>query len=203
MNWFDKLFKRNREEIIKMKYLVVGLGNMGVDYDDTRHNVGFEVVDRLAKTQEAGFKNDRLGDIAEFSYRGRHVYLLKPSTYMNLSGKAVHYWMIKLKIKPEHILIVLDDLNLDFKKIKLRDKGSHGGHNGLKDIQSMLGSDKYARLRIGIGDNFPRGRQVDFVLGKWSNKEAIELPEVLERATAIILSYLGTGLINTKNNHGC
>jgi len=165
-----------------MKYLVVGLGNMGLEYDDTRHNVGFEFVDYLAEKQEKLFKNDRLGDIVEYKHKGKTIILLKPSTYMNRSGKAVKYWMEKKKILRENVLIVLDDLNIDFGKIRLRLKGSDGGHNGLKDIAQCLGGTNYTRLRIGIGSDFSKGRQVDFVLGRWSVEEKDKLPALLKEA---------------------
>ena len=148
-----------------MKYLVVGLGNMGAEYDDTRHNIGFDVLDHLAKANEVSFKNDRLGDVTRFKHRGRTFVLLKPSTYMNLSGKAVQYWMTKEKIKISNVLIVVDDLNLDLGKLRLRGKGSDGGHNGLKHINQTLGQNRYARLRMGIGNEYTKGRQIDFVLG--------------------------------------
>ena len=170
------------EKIDPMKYLVVGLGNMHPDYDETRHNVGFEFVDYLADKHEKTFQNDRLGDILEFKQKGRTIILLKPSTYMNRSGKAVKYWMEKKKILRENVLIVLDDLNIDFGKIRLRLKGSDGGHNGLKDIAQSLGGTNYARLRIGIGNDFSKGKQVDFVLGKWSSEEVDQLLNILKEA---------------------
>ena len=165
-----------------MKYLIAGLGNMDSDYDNTRHNIGFEVVDFLAKEFNVTFKNDSLGDIAEFKHKGRTFILLKPSTYMNRSGKAVRHWMTKKEVKKENLLVVLDDLNLTFGKLRIREKGSDGGHNGLKDIDQMTGGNNYARLRIGIGDDFPKGRQVDYVLGKWSDEEAEQLPALLKKA---------------------
>ncbi len=165
-----------------MKYLIAGLGNMDPDYDNTRHNIGFEVVDFLAKEFDASFKNDSLGDIAEFKHKGRTFVLLKPSTYMNLSGKAVRHWMTKKNVRKENLLVVLDDLNLPFGKLRLRAKGSDGGHNGLKNIDQMTGGNNYARLRIGIGNGFPKGRQVDYVLGKWSDEEREKLPDILKKA---------------------
>ena len=154
MNWFFRLF--NKEKIVEdpMKYLIVGLGNMGMDYDDTRHNVGFEIVDFLAKEAETTFKNDSQGDIAKVKHKGRTLILLKPSTYMNLSGKAVRYWMTKEKVIADNLLVVVDDLQLPFGKLRLRKGGSDGGHNGLRDIDKMLGNNKYARLRVGIGNDF-------------------------------------------------
>ena len=146
-----------------MKYLIVGLGNMGPDYDNTRHNVGFDVVDKLAREFGIEWKNDQLGDLAEFRHRGRSFVLLKPSTYMNRSGKAVRYWLQKLNIPKQRLLVVVDDLNLPLGALRLRGKGSDGGHNGLRDIDQMTGGNNYPRLRIGIGNEFPRGRQADFV----------------------------------------
>jgi PTH1 family peptidyl-tRNA hydrolase len=179
---FFGFFEDNKEEGSLMKYLIVGLGNVGSEYDDTRHNVGFEVVDYLADKAGTTFKIDTLGSVAEYKSRGRNITLLKPSTYMNRSGKAVNYWMTKQKVQKENVLIVLDDLNLDFGKIRLRSNGSDGGHNGLKDINQTLGDQNYARLRIGIGDNFRKGQQVDFVLGKWSKNELNDLPDIISHS---------------------
>lgn len=162
---------------------------MGRDYDDTRHNIGFDVVDFLAKEQDATWRNDHHGDLAEFKSRGRKFILLKPSTYMNLSGKAIRYWMQKEKIQQENLLVILDDLNLDFGKIRMKTKGSAGGHNGLKSIQELLNTSQYTRLRIGIGSQFGRGKQVNFVLGKWSNDEAAELPNIIEKAAKATLAF--------------
>lgn len=201
---FGKLFSRwfgREEETIdsEMKYLIVGLGNMHPDYDGTRHNIGFEVVDLLAQAKEGTFKNDSLGDIAVIKHRGRQIHLLKPSTYMNRSGKAVRYWMQKLKIPMSNVLVVVDDINIDFGKLRLRGKGAAGGHNGLKDIEQMLGSGSYPRLRVGIGNDFSKGRQVDFVLGKWDESEMKELGDILDRAARACLSYCSIGLSHTMN----
>lgn len=182
-----------------MKYLIVGLGNMGADYDHTRHNVGFEVVDALAKEFDVAFKNEQLGDIAEFKHKGRTFILLKPSTYMNRSGKAVRYWLQKAKVPQENLLVILDDLNLSFGKQRLRGKGNDGGHNGLKDIDLILGNSNYARLRIGIGNEFQKGRQVDYVLGEWSKEEAGQLPDVLKYAADTVKSFGTIGLEMTMN----
>ena len=186
----QRLFNRQKEKVDPMKYLVVGLGNMGPDYDDTRHNVGFEFVDYLGEKHEKVFQNDRLGDVLEYKQKGRTIILLKPSTYMNRSGKAVKYWMEKKKILRENVLIVLDDLNIDYGKIRLRLKGSDGGHNGLKDIAQSLGGSNYSRLRIGIGSDFSKGRQVDFVLGKWSSEERDKLPALLKEAEKKMSEHL-------------
>ncbi len=182
-----------------MKFLLVGLGNMGTDYDGTRHNVGFHIVDYLAEKHNATFKNDTLGDIAEIKHKGRTIYLLKPSTYMNRSGKAVNYWLQKHKIKNSNLLIILDDLNLPFGQIKIKPKGKNGGHNGLKDIDQMLGGNLYARLRIGIGNNYHTGQQVDYVLGTWGSEEKKELPEITLKAAEAALSFTAIGVDFTMN----
>ena len=201
VNWqnlFRRIFNIKEEEQDPMKYLIVGLGNMGKEYDHTRHNVGFDVVDYLAKEYEVKFKDDSLGDIAEFKHKGRTFILLKPSTFMNKSGKAVRYWMQKKKIQPENLLVIVDDLHLDFERIKLKEKGSAGGHNGLSNINELMGSN-YPRLRIGIGDNFSKGRQVDYVLGKWTKDERDALIEILPKAAKIVLSFGTIGLARTMN----
>jgi PTH1 family peptidyl-tRNA hydrolase len=184
-----------------MKYLIAGLGNIGAEYDDTRHNIGFEILDRLARKADVSFKNDTLGSVAEIKHKGRTFILLKPSTYMNLSGKAVRYWLQKEKIEPENLLVVLDDLQLPFGKQRLRPKGSDGGHNGLKSIDQLLGSNVYARLRIGIGDDFKAGKQVNYVLGKWTNKEHLELPDITLHAMDTILSFGAIGLELTMTTY--
>lgn len=200
MNWLFSLFRKEKIEPDPMKYLIVGLGNMGAEYDGTRHNIGFEVVDELAREAEVEFKNDQLGDLARFRHKGRTFVLLKPSTYMNRSGKAVRYWLQKEKINKENLLVVLDDLNLPFGKQRLRGKGSDGGHNGLKDIDQLNGGNNYARLRIGIGDDFHKGQQVNFVLGEWSNAERKQLPELLKYAADTIKSFGTIGLARTMND---
>lgn len=177
-----------------MKFLIAGLGNMGADYDNTRHNVGFNVVDFLAKEFDVIFKNDTLGDVTEFRHKGRTFVLLKPSTYMNRSGKAVRYWLQKHNIPKENLLVIVDDLNLPFGKIRMRGKGSDGGHNGLKDVDQMTGGNNYARLRIGIGDEFHKGQQVNYVLGEWSNVEKEKLPEILKRAAEGVKAFGTIGL---------
>ncbi len=199
---FKKLFgqpspKENIDSA--MKYLIVGLGNMHPDYNGTRHNVGFEVVDMIAKNKEASFKNDSLGDLCLVKHKGRHIHLLKPSTYMNRSGKSVNHWMSKLKIKPENVLVVVDDLNIEFGKLRLRGKGAAGGHNGLKDIEQVLGTSKYPRLRVGIGNDYSKGRQVDFVLGKWSDGEINQLGDILETSAKASLDFCSIGLSHTMN----
>ncbi len=184
-----------------MKYLIAGLGNMGAEYDHTRHNIGFEVVDALAAQFEVSFKNDTLGDLARFRHRGRTFVLLKPSTFMNRSGKAVRYWLQKEKIDADRLLVIIDDLNIPFGQVRLRGKGSDGGHNGLKDIDQQLGSNNYARLRIGIGNDFSRGRQVDYVLGKWSDEENRVLPAIMDHDKETHLDFATIGLQNAMNQY--
>lgn len=177
-----------------MKYLITGLGNIGYEYEGTRHNIGFEAVDFLCKNLEGNWRSDHHGELAEVKFKGRTLILLKPNTYMNLSGKAIRYWVQKEKIPLENCLVVLDDLNLVFGKQRLRPRGSDGGHNGLKNIQELLGTDAYPRLRIGIGNNFSKGRQVNYVLGRWTEDEKAELPRILEKAAEVIKTYATIGL---------
>lgn len=198
---FKKLFGIEPEKQSDMKYLVVGLGNMHPDYDDTRHNVGFEVVDYIAEKFEATFSKANLGDVAEVKHKGRTLVLLKPSTYMNLSGKAVRYWLQKKKISDRNLLVVVDDMNIDLGRVRLRKKGSDGGHNGLKDINNILGSNVYARLRVGIGNDFSKGKQVDFVLGKWNKKEQEQIPEILKKACDTTLAYATIGIDRAMSSH--
>lgn len=187
-----------------MNFLIVGLGNIGVEYANTRHNIGFKVLDAYAKAFNTSFISGRYGSTAEVSLRGHKLTLLKPSTYMNLSGKAVNYWMQNLKIKQENILIVLDDLALPFGQLRMRKKGSNGGHNGLKNIDECLGNNEYCRLRVGISDNFAKGHQVDYVLGKWTSEEEKELPFIEDNAIAAIKAFVSLGpdramnIANTK-----
>ncbi|MEM0992825.1 MAG: aminoacyl-tRNA hydrolase [Bacteroidota bacterium] len=183
-----------------MKYLIVGLGNIGADYENTRHNIGFEVVDFLAKEAEAEWKVDNLGSIATIKHKGRTLLLLKPSTYMNRSGKAVRYWLQRHKIEKNNLLVIVDDLNLNFGAQRLRGKGSDGGHNGLKDIDAMNGGNQYARLRIGIGNSFSKGKQINFVLGKWSEEEQAQLPEIIAYAAETAKSFAAIGLNYTMSN---
>lgn len=204
IKFFDKLialFHQKEEEPDPMKYLIAGLGNMGAEYDGTRHNIGFDVVDQLASEFDVSFSNDTLGDLAEFRHKSRTFVLLKPSTYMNRSGKAVRYWLQKLNIPKERLLVIVDDLNLPLGKIRLRGKGSPGGHNGLQDIDRMTGGGNYARLRIGIGSDFPKGRQADYVLGEWTAEEREQLPEVIERAAETVKSFATIGLQHTMSRY--
>lgn len=176
-----------------MKYLVVGLGNIGAEYAETRHNIGFKVADELAEATGSAFASDRYGAVAKFRHRGQEVFLLKPSTYMNLSGKAVRYWMQKERIPVENVFVVVDDIALPFGHLRIRKNGSDGGHNGLKSIAECLGGQNYARLRFGIGGDFPKGMQVDYVLGQWTGEEKTQLPELLETAAQAVLSFVAEG----------
>jgi PTH1 family peptidyl-tRNA hydrolase len=201
-NFFKNLFHTKQEEFPDpMKYLIAGLGNIGAKYDNTRHNVGFEIVNYLANEFDAEWSAEQLGDIASFRHKGRTFILLKPSTYMNRSGKAVRYWLQKEKIEKSNLLVVMDDLNLDFGKIRLRSKGSDGGHNGLKDIDQMTGGNNYARLRIGIGSNYSKGKQVDYVLGEWSSEEQRELSDIIKKAAEAIKAFGTIGIQHAMSQH--
>lgn len=182
------------------KFLIVGLGNIGAEYVNTRHNIGFKVVDHLARKESLDFQTVKLGAMAEYKVKGRTVFLLKPNTYMNLSGKALKYWMDKENIPASNILVITDDLNLAFGTIRIKPKGSDGGHNGLKSIQQTLNSSDYPRFRFGISDEFKKGKQVDYVLGEWNDDEKIKLPERLDIAAEIIQSFVLSGLDNTMNS---
>ncbi|MDT7831215.1 aminoacyl-tRNA hydrolase [Flavobacteriaceae bacterium S356] len=182
------------------KFLIVGLGNIGSDYTDTRHNIGFQIVNELANDHDAKFETEKLGDITSFRFKGRTFVLLKPSTYMNLSGKAIKYWMTKEKIPLENVLVITDDVNIDFGMIRIKTKGSAGGHNGLKDTEAKLGTQKYNRFRFGVGGNYAKGRQVEYVLGKWNKDEESQLIERLPIATKAVLSFATDGIQNTMNN---
>ena len=187
-----------KEECMK-KFLIIGLGNIGAEYTNTRHNIGFKIVDEVAEEHKITFETEKLGDVATFRLKGRTFILLKPSTYMNLSGKAVKYWMDKENISVENILVVTDDVHIDFGTIRIKAKGSAGGHNGLKDIQQVLNTQEYARFRFGVGANYSKGRQADFVLGQWSKEETSQLIERLPTAAKIITSFGTAGLANTMN----
>lgn len=186
------------EEIDSMnKFLIVGLGNIGAEYVNTRHNIGFKVLDFFANKNNISFQNLRLGAVAEYKFKGKSFILLKPNTYINLSGKAVQYWMQQEKIPLENILIIADDLNLSFGTIRIKPKGSDGGHNGLKNINLVLNTNTYSRFRFGISDEFKKGQQIKYVLGEWDEAEKAKLPERLELSSEIILSFGTSGLENT------
>lgn len=182
-----------------MKYLIAGLGNVGSDYEGTRHNIGFDVVDQLAREAGVSFELDSQAHVARMKFKGRTLILIKPTTYMNLSGKAIRYWMTKENIPIDHILVLLDDLNLSLGKLRLRGKGSDGGHNGLKNIQDILGRQDYPRLRIGIGNEFSKGRQVNYVLGEWSDEERKILPGILQQSADAVKHFCTIGLSRSMN----
>ena len=187
-----------------MNYLVVGLGNIGAEYVNTRHNMGFMVLDAWAQASNISFESGRYGSTAVISFKGRKFYLLKPSTYMNLSGKAVRYWMNELKIPVENILVISDDLNIPFGTLRLRKNGSAGGHNGLTNITELIGTQEYARIRMGIGNDFGRGQQVGYVLGELSQEEKEQMPDLCKRvidgvkAWATIGADRAMNTVNTK-----
>ena len=184
-----------------MKYLVVGLGNIGAEYADTRHNIGFRVLDALAEESNVSFMAGRYGSTCTVRHKGRQILLLKPSTYMNLSGKAVRYWMEQEKIPIENVLIISDDISLPFGQLRMRKKGSAGGHNGLKNITELLGREDYARMRFGIGGEFARGQQVDYVLGEWTAEEREAMPARLKVFGDAILSFATAGADLTMNSY--
>lgn len=203
LSFFGRLFKKSsvEEETVDpmKKFLIVGLGNIGPKYSETRHNIGFKVVDAFSKARETSFETEKLGDIALTKVKGKTVILLKPNTYMNLSGKAVRYWMQQENISVENLLVITDDLNLEFGMIRVKTKGSAGGHNGLKDIQAQLNTGTYNRFRFGISDAFSTGRQVDYVLGEWNAQEEAGLPERLVKSCEVITSFVTAGINNTMN----
>lgn len=203
-NFLKKIFGSRKPEAdnsSEMKYLIAGLGNIGSEYSGTRHNAGFEVLDALAEASNTNFTTLRYGAIASVRHKGRVLILLKPSTYMNLSGKAVSYWLQQEKIPRENLLVVTDDIALPFGSIRIRARGNDGGHNGLKNINEVLGTSEYARLRFGIGGDFPKGFQVDYVLGKWTAEEKRELPEKLDAAGEAVKSFATLGIERTMNFH--
>lgn len=181
------------------KFLIVGLGNIGEKYNNTRHNIGFRIVDAFVKEYEEQFNTEKLGDIAKLKIKGKTVIVLKPNTYMNLSGKAVKYWMQKENIQVENLLVITDDLNIDFGKIRIKAKGSSGGHNGLKDIQAMFNSGAYPRFRFGVGAEYKKGRQVDYVLGEWNSEEESQMIERIPTCVNAVTSFITAGLSNTMN----
>ncbi len=198
---FFKLFSKSKQFDIfdDMKYLIVGLGNPGKEYSETRHNIGFKVLDALAEASDIFFEPARYADVARIKYKGRTLVLIKPMTYMNLSGKAVAYWMKKENVEVDHMLVIVDDLALGFGTIRLKDKGGDGGHNGLKHIIEILGHQSFNRLRFGIGNNFSRGRQVDFVLENWTEDEALLLPERLVKVAGAVKNFVTIGIERTMN----
>ena len=183
------------------KYLIVGLGNEGLDYVNTRHNIGFKILNDFAKHYNVEYESRKLGSLAIYKFKGRTFFLLKPNTFMNLSGKAVKYWVDKENIPLDNLLIIADDLNLPFGTIRLKTKGSDGGHNGLKDIQEKLNTIKYNRLRFGISDKFLKGRQVDYVLGQWTDEEFLIIQNQLEKIRNVLLSFVMSGVNSTMNQY--
>jgi PTH1 family peptidyl-tRNA hydrolase len=200
IQWISNLFSTTKIEESNndsmKKFLIVGLGNIGAEYVNTRHNIGFKVVDFLARQESLDFQTVKLGSLAECKLKGRTLLLLKPNTYMNLSGKAVQYWMEKEKIEKENVLVITDDLNLSFGTIRIKPKGSDGGHNGLKSVQQILNSSEYPRFRFGISDEFKKGKQVDYVLGEWDESEKEKLPERLKIAVEAVKTFALAGLEN-------
>jgi PTH1 family peptidyl-tRNA hydrolase len=182
-----------------MKYLIAGLGNIGPEYELTRHNIGFLVLDRIADNHKINFTSSRLADKAELKFKGRQLHLIKPNTYMNLSGKAIAYWLQELKIPKENLLVVVDDLALPFGTLRMRTKGSAAGHNGLKNIELLLNGQDYSRLRFGIGDSFSKGQQVDFVLSNFSKSEIADLPTYMDKTGEMIYSFCTIGAERTMN----
>lgn len=192
-------FLKRKTQDSSMKYLIVGLGNIGEEYKHTRHNIGFDVLDAWAKKLDVGFEIGRLAYVAKTKFRSKQIVLIKPTTYMNLSGKALKHWMNAEKVPQENILVVTDDLALPLGKIRLKTKGSHAGHNGLKDIIAQLGNDQFSRIKFGIGNEFPKGRQVEFVLGKWSEKEEVDVNMGMDKSQEIIESFISIGAERTMN----
>lgn len=182
-----------------MKYLIVGLGNPGSEYENTRHNIGFKVVEKMAEDHEGKFQMDKLAEVARIKFKGRVLVMIKPTTYMNLSGKSVNYWMQTEKIPIDNVLVITDDIALPFGKLRMKGKGSDGGHNGLKDIQKVLNTPNYARLRFGVGSDFYTGQQADYVLGEWKEEEKSLLQERIEVATEFIKGFTTIGLAMTMS----
>jgi PTH1 family peptidyl-tRNA hydrolase len=192
-------FNKQEKKKFEVKYLIVGLGNIGAEYAETRHNIGFKLVDFMAEKNNFKFEQKKLAYIAEWKFRGRKIIFCKPTTYMNLSGKAVNYWLQKEKIPIQNMLIVVDDLALPFGTIRIKKKGSDAGHNGLTDIIKVLGHNNFNRMRFGISAEFPKGKQVDYVLGKWTDEEKEKLPERLEKMSEAVKSFISIGIDRTMN----
>lgn len=202
MNWLN-LFKRKTKNSEMKKFLIVGIGNIGNEYDDTRHNIGFQFLNCISKEFKENFSTVKHGQTCKFNHKGKSITLLKPSTYVNLSGKAVRYWLNKENIDLENILVISDDLNLEFGRIRLKPNGSDGGHNGLKDITNSLNTSNYSRLRFGIGGDFPKGKQSEYVLSKWNKEEISKFIEIEPLFTEIVKSYVTQGIDETMNKFNC
>ena len=198
MNWLN-LFKRKTKNSEMKKFLIVGIGNIGDEYDDTRHNIGFQFLNYISKEFKENFTTVKYGQTCKFNHKGKSITLLKPSTYVNLSGKAVRYWLNKENIDLENILVISDDLNLEFGRIRLKPNGSDGGHNGLKDITNTLNTSNYSRLRFGIGGDFPKGKQSEYVLSKWNKEEISKFIEIEPLFVEIVNSYVSQGIDKTMN----
>ncbi len=196
-----KYFKKGSQTSYSKKFLIVGLGNIGQEYKNTRHNIGFDIVDHIATIFKGTFNSAKYGDILKSKYAGKQIILLKPNTFMNLSGKAVLYWLRKEKIHINNLIIIVDDLNINFGVSRLKPSGSDGGHNGLKDIANSLNTSNFTRLRFGIGNNFKKKDQVDFVLSKWNNEEAKNLEYLINKNVEIIFSSIKQGLDFTMNKY--
>lgn len=201
-DFLSKLFTSSKkhnstEEHSMKKYLIVGLGNIGPEYANTRHNIGFKILDHLVKKESLSFTTQKLGDVSVYKFKGRQFILLKPNTFMNLSGKAILYWLNKENVPLENLMVITDDLNLPFGTIRLKTKGSDGGHNGLKDTQDKLQTTHYTRFRFGISDAFSKGRQIDYVLGEWTPEEDAKLEERLDKSIELIKSFGTAGVQNT------
>lgn len=200
-NWFRQQIKSTTEDDNIVKYLIIGLGNIGDEYEHTRHNIGFDVVDALAKTHGSSWKPGQYGFVAEFRHKGRSIHLLKPNTYMNLSGKAVRYWVQKLKIQPQNWLVVVDEIQFDVGVVKMHKKGSSGSHNGLKSIQDLMQTSQYARIRLGIGNDFFQGQQVEYVLGTWPDNDWKQMQAAIDTAVKMVHSYVSIGIDRAMSAH--
>jgi len=200
MIFLQKIFTKNDIGQQMHKFLIVGLGNIGFEYANTRHNIGFKILDFFAEQENLNFQIVRLGALANYRFRGKQLFLLKPNTYVNLSGKAVQYWIQKEKIPLENVFIITDDLNIPFGTIRIKAKGSDGGHNGLKNINQVIETENYARFRFGIGAIFKKGQQVNYVLGQWTEQEKITLKERLEKSSEIIKSFVIAGISKTMSD---
>ena len=196
-----KFFFNQKKEFDMNKFLVVGLGNPEDDYSGTRHNIGFEIVNHLSKSRNVVMSENRYGFIGKLTYSGKSIHILKPNTYMNLSGNPTRYWLNKLKIKPSNLIVIVDDLNLDFGKSRIRPSGKDGGHNGLKSIIEKINTENFIRLRFGIGNNFQTGKQIDYVLGKWSSIEKNSLDDLINTNSEMILHIVKHGVENTMNKY--
>ena len=203
MKWLTNLFTAKKEEQEPLdpmkKFLIAGLGNPGAEYVNTRHNIGFKILDRIVQQEGLSWQVAKLGLMAEYKLKGRTLILLKPNTYMNLSGKAIKYWLDKENIAKENLLVVTDDLNIPFGTIRIKAKGTDGGHNGLKNTQLLLNSSEYPRFRFGISDEFKKGQQVNYVLGEWGEDEKAKLPERLDKSAEAIREFTLSGLANTMS----